>query len=269
MEIISPILRFQKNSAWRQHVQTLWAFLGSDYRVSADATCSTHVHVSKAEGYTAEQLKRLAQAVIHFEPAFEALVPSERRKNEYARSNWIDNKNFGYQRLSRQESIALLERCTTVREIVDLMNPDGSKYFGWNFQAIPKYSTVEFRRGAASTSVNDVFSWVELAVSFVNASLKLQTAAGLRQYASTVGGLTQFIELGVVEGPGLNNKRYFERLLVKRGLDKSPNARLEPVPVGELTPDKLKKLKEKIRLDQQMNPMLNNLEVAMQTGPIG
>ncbi|KAG6366155.1 hypothetical protein INS49_000331 [Diaporthe citri] len=241
MEVISPILRFQKNSAWRQHVQTLWSFLVSDYRVSANAKCSTHVHVSKAEGYTAEQLKKLAQAVIHFEPAFEALVPPERRKNEYARSNWIDNKNFGYQRLSRQESITVLERCTTVREIVDLMNPDGSKYYGWNFQAIQKYSTVEFRRGAASTSVNDVFSWVELA----------------------------FIELGVVEGPGLNDKRYFNRLLVKRGLDKSPNARLDPDPVGELTPDKLKKLNQKIRLDQQMNPMLNNLEVAMQTGPIG
>ncbi|KUI65228.1 hypothetical protein VM1G_00039 [Cytospora mali] len=237
--------------------------------VSADATCSTHVHVSKAEGYTAEQLKKLAQAVIHFEPAFEALVPPERGKNEYARSNWIDNKNFGYQRLSRQESITVLERCTTVREIVDLMNPDGSKYYGWNFQAIQKYSTVEFRRGAASTSVNDVFSWVELAVSFVKASLKLQSAAGLRQYSATVRGLTQFIELGVVEGPGLNDKRYFNRLLVKRGLDKSPNARLDPDPVGELTPDKLKKLKQKIRLDQQMNPMLNNLEVAMQTGPIG
>ncbi|POS70590.1 hypothetical protein DHEL01_v211019 [Diaporthe helianthi] len=149
MEIISPILRFQKNSAWRQHVQSLWRFLDSDYKVTADETCSTHVHVSKAEGYTSEQLKRLAQAVIHFEPAFEALVPPERRKNEYARSNWIDNKNFGYQRLSRPQSITLLEGCTTVREVVDLMNPDGSKYFGWNFQAIPKYSTVEFRRGAA------------------------------------------------------------------------------------------------------------------------
>lgn len=269
MEIISPILRFQKNSAWRQHVQSLWRFLDSDYKVTADETCSTHVHVSKAEGYTSEQLKRLAQAVIHFEPAFEALVPPERRKNEYARSNWIDNKNFGYQRLSRPQSITLLEGCTTVREVVDLMNPDGSKYFGWNFQAIPKYSTVEFRRGAASTSLNDVYSWVELAVSFVNASLRLSTAAGLGQFDSTVGGLTQFIELGVVEGPGLNNRRYFDRLLLKRGLEKSPNARLDPIPVGELTPVKLRKLKEKIRLDQQMNPMLNNLEVAMQTGPIG
>lgn len=237
--------------------------------VSADASCSTHVHVSKAEGYTPVQLKRLAQAIIHFEPAFEALVPSERRKNEYARSNWIDNKNFGYKRLSRQESIAVLESCSTVKEIINLMNPDGSKYFGWNFQAIPKYSTVEFRRGAASTSVNDVYSWVELAVSFVMASLKLQTAAGLKKYASNIRGLTEFIKLGVVEGPGLNDRRYFERLLVKRGLNQHPDARLDPIPVGELTPDKLKKLKEKIRLDQQINPMLNNLEVAIQTGPIG
>ncbi|KAI3395147.1 hypothetical protein diail_1762, partial [Diaporthe ilicicola] len=173
-----PTVETQSAPSWRQHVQTLWSFLGSDYRVSADTTCSTHVHVSKAEGYTAQQMKRLAQAFIHFEPAFEALVPSERRRNEYmyARSHWIDNKNFGYQRLSRQESITVLEKCITVREIVDFMNPDGSKYYGWNFQAIQK------------------------------------------------------------------------------GLDKSPDARLDPVPVGELTPDKLKKLKEKIRLDQQMNP---------------
>lgn len=269
MEIISPILRFQEKSTWRHHVQTLWTFLGGDYEVSADATCSTHVHVSKAEGYTPDQLKRLAQAVIHFEPAFEALVPSERRKNEYARSNWIDNKNFGYKRLSRADSIALLEQCTTVREVINLMNPDGSKYFGWNFQAIPKYSTVEFRRGAASTSANDVFSWVELAVSFVNAALKLRTASDLRNFAGNIGGLTAFIEVGVVEGPGLNDKRYFQRLLAKRGLDKTPNSRLDPIPVGELSPTKLKKLKEKINLDRLANPMLNNLECAMRTGPIG
>lgn len=247
----------------------MWTFLGGDYDVSADATCSTHVHVSKAEGYTSEQLKRLAQAVIHFEPAFEALVPPERRKNEYARSNWIDNKNFGYKKLSRADSIAVLEKCTNVKDIINLMNPDGSKYFGWNFQAIPKYSTVEFRRGAASTSVNDVFSWVELAVSFVKAALKLRTAADLRNFNGNIGGLADFIDMGVIEGPGLNDKRYFQRLLVKRGLDKSPTARLDPIPVGDLSPAKLKKLKEKIKLDQQMNPMLSNLECAKKTGPIG
>lgn len=80
--------------------------------------------MSVAGGYSLEELKRLSHAIIHFEPALEALLPEDRRGNEYTKCNWIDNPNFGRRRVSRRESMALIERCTTGRELILLMNPD-------------------------------------------------------------------------------------------------------------------------------------------------
>ncbi|KAI0449304.1 hypothetical protein F5B21DRAFT_494788 [Xylaria acuta] len=157
IEMVSPIFRLMPGSSWRAAVQKTWRFLEENYKITADETCSTHVHMSIVGSYSVMQVKRLAQTIIHFEPAFEALLPRDRRGNEYARSNWIDNLHFGYAKVSRADAIAKLERCRTVDEVIELMNPQNSRYFGWNFQAIKKYSTVEFQRGAASTSPADVF----------------------------------------------------------------------------------------------------------------
>ncbi|KAI0392851.1 hypothetical protein F5Y17DRAFT_434922 [Xylariaceae sp. FL0594] len=49
--------------------------------------------------------------------------------------------------VSRAGAIAKLDACGAVDHVIELMNPSGSRFFGWNFQAIKKYKTVEFRRG--------------------------------------------------------------------------------------------------------------------------
>jgi hypothetical protein len=245
-------------------MQSTWSFVATDYTVSADATCSTHVHLSIVDDYTVDQLKRLAQAIIHFEPAFEVILPEERRGNEYCRSNWIDNANFGYKKLSRQGAISFLERCTTVNEVIDAMNPEGSRYFGWNFQALKKYDTVEFRRGAASTSLNDVFMWVELATTFLRASLRTNSARDLVTFDANLEGLKTFLSKGIDDAAGAGDSRYLAALFS----GKNPKARLDPKPVGKLSPEKRKKLEKKIYLDSRSNPMLDNVAVAQAAGII-
>jgi len=149
IEVISPLLRSHPGSTWRNDVRALWDFLSQRYYVSGNADCSTHVHISRAEDFTASELKCIAQAIIHFEPAFEVLVPPERRGNEYVRSSWIDNSRLAYQNLSRDQSIDLIESLNTVDQVLEVMNPDQSKYFGWNFLSIKTLKTIEFRRGVA------------------------------------------------------------------------------------------------------------------------
>ena len=62
-----------------------------------------------------------------------------------------------------------------MRDLVLLMNPNHDKMFRWNFLYLlqDNKGTVEFRRGAASTSVTDVFMWIELAMSFTQAALHI------------------------------------------------------------------------------------------------
>lgn len=94
LEIASPILHAYEGSSWRSQVQTLCAFLDKHSILSTNRHCSIHVHISVAIGFTLQELKKIAQCIIHFKSAIEALVPPSCRGNEFAKSNWIDNPRF-------------------------------------------------------------------------------------------------------------------------------------------------------------------------------
>lgn len=261
VENISPILRASPGSHWRDHVRAVWEFLDKGYLVSSHESCGTHVHVSIAEGYTIGKVKRIAQAVIHFEPAFEALLPPSRLQNEYAASNWIDNPILGRAGKSRVESIAMIEQCSTTRQVVEMMCPHQSKYWGWNFLNIvedPHY-TIEFRRGPASSTVDDVFLWVELAMSFIQAAIQHGLPENFKGIPSTVGGLRWFMTNGGLNfTEGMNDHRYLNAVFENRDV----NAFLEPRPIGKLSPEKAQKLEKKTEEDAQVNVMLKKVKEA-------
>lgn len=205
----------------------------------------------------------MAQAVVHFEPAFEALVPAERRHNEYTRSNWVDNYNFAYKRKSRAESIAKIEGCRTNIEVADMMSP-GGKMWGFNFDNIKHdLGTIEFRRGAASLDANDVYKWVEIAVSFLFAAMKLGSPGYLATQQPTVGGLRAFIASANLQvGAGMHDVRYLDHVFAGKDL----RAALQPQPVGKLTPEKEAKLQKKIAADRMQDPMRESLISAQHAG---
>ncbi|KAL9055947.1 MAG: hypothetical protein Q9162_003243 [Coniocarpon cinnabarinum] len=64
-----------------------WHFMQLRYLVSGNDECSTHVHVSMQQSYEFDGLKRVAKAILHFEPAFEALLSDSRRGHAWCRSN--------------------------------------------------------------------------------------------------------------------------------------------------------------------------------------
>ncbi|KAK4135061.1 hypothetical protein BT67DRAFT_420686 [Trichocladium antarcticum] len=265
IELVSPILTAYKGGVWRKDVQKMWQFLVGEFRVSADESCSTHVHLSLASGFALSQLKRLAQAVIYFECAIEALMPVDRRGNEYARSNWIDNKHLAYKNLTRDQSMLAIEACKSQRDVINLMNPDQSKYFGFNFLALEKYKTVEFRRGAASTTVNHVFKWVEFAMTFLQASIQASDMGTFKKFQPTVSGLKQFFSSAeLVNDAGMNQAKYTERQ------GHSENEKVEPTPVKleSLSKEKRAKLNKKIEADKHSKPMLDKISDATQKGLI-
>ncbi|RGP58024.1 hypothetical protein FSPOR_11936 [Fusarium sporotrichioides] len=259
LENISPIFRSYENSTWRQHIDTMWRFITTNYRVSANASCGTHVHLSRAGGFTLDELKRVCQCIIHFEPAFEGILPRDRLSNEYARSNWLDNPNFGHKNLSRRESMDVIQRAASMRDLVLLMNPDHDKMFGWNFLYLlnSPHGTIEFRRGAASISSSDVFMWIEIAMSFVQASIQGGSRDNLARVPATAGGLRWFIEAArLPDGvPGLYDSRYLRRFFSNIP-DKTFR---QPVPLGRLSSAKLAKLKYKKEEDKRKTVILSKM----------
>lgn len=203
-----------------------------NYEITTNTSCGTHVHLSRVGGYALSDLKKICESIIHFETAFEAILPEERLSNEYTRSNWLDNENFGHSNLSREQSIAVIRRASSIQEVVHLMNPNRNKMFGWNFLYLldSPHRTIEFRRGPASSSAQKVFACIELATSFVEAAVRLGDPESIEKTPSTVGGLKRFIQAANLPNrPGLYESSYLNHFF-----DGKNDADFrEPKPLGE------------------------------------
>ena len=254
----SPILRAYEGSQWREHVRATWGFLRDRFRVLKNKNCSTHVHISVLQGFTLRDIKKIAQCIIHFEPAMEVLVPPERRGNEYSKSNWIDNLNFADKNVSRSGAIDRIEAATRRDEVISLMTPGVDRYFAWNFLSMKNCNTIEHRKGAASTSVDDVLAWAELAMTFVQCAMQSNVTPGwLSKIPSNVESLQQFL-LQEKEIPGMSDPRYLSPLFAGTG----PKQTIQPRIVRTLSPEEKAMLRRKRDSDNRRNSMLIKIQQA-------
>ena len=194
----SPKLWTSPDANWQSQVKQTWLFLEKNYEISKSLFCSTHVHISIESGFDSrrislQNLRKIAQCVIHFEAAIEACAPEERRGNRNAKSNWIDNKNFANEKLTRHRVIDIIEKCAGEDELIELMCP-GDRNFAWNFQALRKHGTIEFRKGPASLEGDQAIAWAQLVLQFVQSAVDVPQSSWKRLPAN-VKGLRAFLGL--------------------------------------------------------------------------
>lgn len=192
----SPKFWASPDSNWINQVQQTWSWLENNYEISKSVLCSTRIHISTETGFVLRRtslrhLKNIAQCIIHFETAVEACAPLERQSNLSAKSNWIDNLNFADESITRRRAIDMIELCATENDLIELMSP-GSEYFAWNFRALKKQGSVEFRKGGASLRGNEAIAWAQLVLQFVESAITLQRSSW-ETIPANVGGLKSFL----------------------------------------------------------------------------
>jgi hypothetical protein len=254
MEMRTPALEFKPG--WRDCIHTTWKYLEEHYHIIPTHDCGTHIHISLTPQYTLDQLKRIASAIIYFEPAFEALVPDDRRGNEWCRSIWLEGPKFAWQDKTRAQSIELIERAPNTMALLSLLHLNEDPRYAWNFWSLlsPK-QTIEFRQPPSCETADEALSWAELAVNFIQVSVKHGSAASLRLYPANAKGLRWY--LGLVHERGVSEPDRLRRIWA--GIQ-SPNAAIEPiyVPWGgdELRPGLEAKAAEDMRLIRR-HPQFN------------
>ncbi len=210
--MVSPIFEVSTTakSKWREDVKATWAFLESHYSISANITCATHIHISLVPEYELRDVQRVAASVIHFESAIEALVPVHRRINSFVKRNWLEGDGLARKGKSRADSIIAIEAAESIGDVCDMVGQRGEKNFAWNFEALDKYETIEFRKPPASVSSDQALCWAELVLNFVQAAVRNGTSEKLRNVPATVGGLQWFLRQ--VHEPGVNEPRRLDEL---------------------------------------------------------
>ncbi|KAF7511873.1 hypothetical protein GJ744_003106 [Endocarpon pusillum] len=225
IELVSPIFWACPDSAWRKDVEATWQYLERQYSITKSASCATHIHISfQPPGiFTLEDIRRIALAILHFETAFEVLIPPDRRRNLYAKSNWLVGQHLGLKNKSRPESMAAINDATDMIQLIHLMQPVYDRDYAWNFNNLfDSKRTIEFRKPPGSTTADQALAWAELALSFVQAAVRYGTLEKLQRVPSTVRGLYWFMEQATV--PSMNEPGRLERLFDGT----APDAALEP-----------------------------------------
>lgn len=128
---------------------------------------------SPVDGWNLERVKALGRAIVYFEPSFEEILPVERRRNEYAKSNHFDKSQL--REKSGQEIFQAIDNFTHAIHVADLLNDGGDRYYGWDLTNLyyGRIQTIEFRRGPGVHTYGECIGWIECVLWFVRAVLSV------------------------------------------------------------------------------------------------
>lgn len=240
----------------------MFKYLDTLCAIRSNRSCGFHIHLSPMGGeWTLNELNGISIGIIHFERAFEAMIPETRRGNQFIRSN----RFFGNEQLKdlkHSECIAKIQSQKSVKSLAVVMSSD--RYTTWNFENLKEDSrkgTLEFRQPPGQTRAAGCLSWIELAINFVQSARRKDWHVNIREYPQTVSGLKKFVTEGFVEG--LSKCNHLEPLMHSKNADLSIVPKAPEYDVALMTrkekEDKKKnilmeKLKESIKKELQKPP---------------
>jgi hypothetical protein len=153
-------------------------------------------------------------------------------------------------------------QCEKISDLIELMCPGqfpDSKYWAWNFTAINKYNTIEFRKGSASVSEGLAFGWIEVALRFVLIARRLGTIQMLEKLPVNLGSLQEFLsQKGEYADMGIFSDQALE--LMFRGKKPTMSIQPQPVTLSDLSQEEREMIQRKKQFDINNNSMLEKLQ---------
>ena len=188
MELVSPILDFQKPEIWQAHLDKVWWVLDNKFYTTTSTQCSTHIHVSPQEGqWSLTQIKNIAKAAIYFERSIDSLLPPERRANTWCQSNRWNNS---FKNASMATAFSWIDGVETAWHLSFLMcsfskdsalgkatgaqNDFPHNVFRWNFTPLSEVAkgTIEFRQAPGSADAGQTKLWIQFVGSFIQGAMQ-------------------------------------------------------------------------------------------------
>lgn len=215
--MVSPIFDIDTHSSWQLHVREIWKYLVDNYELRNSDNRYTTIHVCFSPKYNLTELQRIACSIIHFETAFEALQPENIHDAERALSHWLHIPSFAQSPRSRSASIDYIEQPYQIyRDLLRVLqgNSDpvyGGELYAWNFYGVDKGGMIEFRKPPGCLPPTQVFSWAELTMTFILASMRYGSSANLSAFSHDIGGLKEFVSQVDIPG-GVGTPHYLHRM---------------------------------------------------------
>jgi len=193
IEIVTPILSGEDGLYQIVHFLELAKKLGG----YTNASCGGHVHIGAKDLLEGTE-KQVANKIIFglltakkFKPLLDAMIPSERRGNDYALDVEVDSADVAQSlnSASPEEKSGYEHVENLIRMFAD------SRYRAVNIRSLPKYGTIELRIFDGTVNYRTIEERIRFGVSFVN--LLAETEVDLLPHLKTLkDSLSQALQKG-------------------------------------------------------------------------
>ncbi|KAH6623438.1 hypothetical protein F5144DRAFT_615225 [Chaetomium tenue] len=183
VKIISPPMSASKQ--WQLEIDMAFTGLDKFFDFYTDDSCGCHVHVSPGptmqNGYTLDQLVRMAQGAFFWENGLCELLPPKRRTNEHARPNYTAFATSVYQAVPRTgwgQVFNEIESAANSRlPQPDLLKalqrgPNTTRNLSTDFSPVDKIGAIALRRQAGTASAITTIHRILLAVTLHISALR-------------------------------------------------------------------------------------------------
>jgi hypothetical protein len=178
-------LAISASSQWQLEIDMVFQALGKLFDFYTDESCSCHVDIkpgpSLQNGWTLDQLVRVAQGAFFWENGLCDLLPHKRHSSEYAKPNWTVFATNAFQEVPRtgwgrvfdeieSTTRGRLPQPDFLRALAGGANP--TRNLSTCFTTVDKIGTVELRRQAGAASSLTVTHRILLALTLHISALR-------------------------------------------------------------------------------------------------
>ncbi|KAL2173910.1 putative amidoligase enzyme-domain-containing protein [Thermothelomyces heterothallicus CBS 202.75] len=210
IELVSKILNTE-SLEWVTELQRVFNVVTKNFNIYLTKGCSMHVHVAPRPEWTLPALKRLMKATGVFDEAITKIMPPDRKKNPWARSNFYDStKSTATKALKDTFALVPSEGWLPLFRYIDGISSmafvpskwGGDRNVSWNISAVVSGGggTVEFRRPPGVKTAAEAQKWAAFTLAFVCAATQSSSWVdrwqGEKKHAG-VGELQSFVTEGL------------------------------------------------------------------------
>ena len=179
----------------------MWTYLKTHYKIHDNRKCDIVTRVNLKPGYTVEDIRRFAQAIIYFYPALYTFQPDLVKADANRWRFLDDNPDPAVAQKSRSQVTDSVNAIETFDPAVVghwpipvLLRQANATYCNWLFDWLIVDKQLSWRAyDRMITSVDDTIWWADFRVSFIQACLAFTSLAYLQKIPRTLEGLREFM----------------------------------------------------------------------------
>ena len=177
-----------------------WTYLIKHYQIQGHAQCYNKVYINlDRSSWEFADVKKIAQAIIHFEPALDLLLPDGLSRSNSWLNDLPDKSFIEEAKRTRSQAIAAIQDACRPWQMVRPIQGRGHIYCflcyynSWSFVWKMVMEPIQFRRPEATSVAAEAASWADFARLFIQAALACRSPQKLQEIPSNREGLRHFM----------------------------------------------------------------------------